>query len=259
MPLTSPDFAWPAKGKPYSRVITEIKDWADRGILVPHEMFRWYHGHIKEILGKLDGTEEWRTALFCSWVETYYLDMVHHHHEAEENIYNPGIIAKGGQLPDKIKTDHAELLASVDKIKEYLVKMKSGDKSAIPELKSFFIKVIDSMENHLAEEEQIYPSACRGCMTQEEETAIVTKIVQGLGLDGNKKMLPPILYVMCIWDGEEQMQKWFEAGPPPPIRMMTQKCWLSDFYDNNLSVIEGLKGSVEFTPKTPQCGLCVVQ
>ena len=49
------------------------------------------------------------------------------------------------------------------------------------------------MFEHLAEEEQIVPTILRENFTQNEEKKIVEKIIQSLGLSGNKMALPWII------------------------------------------------------------------
>ena len=51
------------------------------------------------------------------------------------------------------------------------------------------------MCDHLAEEEKFIPGALREHFTEEEEGEIVQKIIQSLGLSGNKLALPWILEV----------------------------------------------------------------
>lgn len=252
-------FPWPPKDAPSSRVIKNPAQWQDAGILVPHECFRWYDKHILQILDKLNHEDQWRTALFAKWVQRYYLDAIHHHHGSEEKIYNPGIEKAGGQLPAKITSDHSELLRYINDITTSCKTLEQGpNKEVLEKMKSTFKEFIHKMEDHLAEEEDVYPRVLRECgMKEHEEGQMVETIIQSLGLDGNKVMLPPILYVMCIWRGEDEMQK-FGMNIPGPIRALTQNCWLDDFKKNNLDVISGLLGPDFFTPETPSCG-CSIQ
>lgn len=256
--FTSDLFKWPEKKGTSSTVILEPKDWQDEGILVPHEPFRWYHQNILEIVKSMQIGQGWKIKLFKTWFSKYYMEAIHHHHEAEEEIYNPGITAKGGVLPPSITTDHKTIMADIATIQSYLVKLESNEQ-LIPEFVSFMEKFIINIEAHFADEENKYPEVLRACgMTQAEEKKIVDTILQGLGLEGNKVFLPPVLYVMCIWKGEAGMQE-FAKAVPPPIQMLCQNCWLPDFYHQNLRVIEALKGDVAYEATSPSCGLCVLQ
>lgn len=258
MALFSSDlFKWPPKVGPSSSVIRDPKEWQDDSILIPHECFRWYHTQIRIMLPKLRMGEAWRIKLFKEWITVYYMDSVHHHHDTEENIYNPAITNKGGKLGPRIVSDHKKILDNIHKIQSYLEQLQSKP-DIISECCSFIETFLDEVEDHLAEEEQAYPAALRSCgMTQAEDAQVVDQIIQSLGLSGNKVMLPPILYVMCMWKGEAQMQE-FGKAIPPPIRLLSNQCWFSDFYHNNLCVIEALKGDNQFTPRSPECSLCSI-
>lgn len=261
MPLKSADFAWPRQQGPSSRVIKGLGAWQDEGILVPHEAFRWIHQNIKKMMERVDGKEEWRTFLFCNYLEVRYLDSIHHHHDAEEKTYNPAITKAGGKLTENLSVGHKDILAGIVKAKDMIGRVRAGDLQALSELKAYLLTLITDVEEHLAEEEVMYPKALRESgMTKEQEVVVINEIVAGLGLEGNKILLPPILYCMCMWAGEDYMQNWFMENPPPPIRMLVDKCWLNDFHVNHLQVVEAVCNSdAEYTPETPQCGLCVVQ
>lgn len=258
------EFAWPSFVGPSSRVIEAPADWCDEGLLIPHEAIRWWNKQILAILDSFDPIAEpetaWKTAVFFNWYENYYYVCIHHHHAAEEAIYTPGIEAKYKKpIGGNIKDDHEELLMNLDKSKAYRSKIAAGDSGALSEFKAFMKKdVIEFMEAHLAEEEVNYPVALRSSMTEEEEGALVGEIIQGLGLDGNKRFLTAIVYAMCMWKGEKAAMNWLSTATPPPIQLAFHKCWINDFYENQLRVLEALQQPTEFVPKTPECALCTV-
>jgi len=257
-------FDWPAKVGPTSKVIKDPQNWRDEGILVPHEAIRWWNQNILDILQTFDPigqpTTKWKTKVFFDWYDNYYFVCIHHHHDAEENIYNPGIEAKLGRPVDgNIKSDHDILLTRLDQVKTYRARIEGGNAAALKEFKEFMKGLIEFMNSHLEEEERNYPTALKESgLTPEEEGAIVGQIIQGLGLDGNKKFLPPIAYCMSMWKGVDGMNEWLSTKVPPPIQLMFHKCWISDFYENQLRVLEALKQPEEFTPKTPECALCTL-
>merc|ERR1712232_481175 len=117
--------------------------------------------------------------------------------------------------------------------------------------KIFFWSLVEFMEQHLAKEEADYVWELRAVMTDGQ-------IIQGLGLEGNKKFLPAIVYAMCMWKGEEKTMEWLATNVPPPIQMLFKKCWIHDFYENQLRVLEALTKDEEFTPATPSCDVCTL-
>lgn len=223
---------------------------------------------------------KWKINVFFDWYDNYYKVCIHHHHHAEEEIYNPGIAAKIAEAKAKsgfkegfdkktkknaqqsvgasIKADHERLIADLEKISTYRQPILAGNAKACQEFKDLASSYITFMEEHLAEEEEEYPRLLRESeMTAAQEQELIDKIIQGLGLDGNKKFLPPLIYAMCMWDGEDNAMK-FIGNIPPPLQLAFHKCWVHDFNENQLKVWEALKQSEEFMPKSPECGLCTV-
>jgi len=266
MPLLPvPDtFTWPAQRGTLSKNIKAPKTWQEEGILYPHEMFRWHFSQIREIFKCSDAdTEIWKVKLFSKWIARMVLDTIHHHHESEEKLYNPLILSKGGKLTSSIEGDHTALMEGIDQAKSILAKIDGGEGvlEAYKEFKVFFESWMVTCEAHFDEEEIQYPEQLKATnITQEEEQAVVGQIIQSMGLDGNKVMLPAICYATCLWGGEAKMQEFF-LQVPPPIQFLCQKCWLDDFWVNNLSVITALKtpGIEEYIPETPSCGICSIQ
>lgn len=196
--------------------------------------------------------------LFGNWFSSYYCDNLHHHHDAEEGIYNPRIRAKGGNFTESLAADHKTIFSDLAKMKEHF-RMVSTDMNLLPELCQFIRDYIARVEEHLSDEEVQYPQALRSSgMTQEEEKAIVQDILKGLGLAGTKKILPPILYVMCMWKGEHAMQEFYKQEVPAPLRVLCKGFWLADFYHNNLTLLRGLQGEERYVPHQRSCG-CSIQ
>lgn len=261
------NFNWPAYSGPSSKVIRAPSDWCDFGLLVPHECIRWWDRELLAIVSVYDPVKNpqsaWKTKLLFDFLDNYYIPCVRHHHSAEENIYNPGIEKKmGGPIPGNIKSAHEDLIARLDKLSSFRASIGdgrgAGSAAGLAEFKSSIINMIQSMETHLAEEETVYPGVLRQNLTEQEEQALVGQIIQGLGLDGNKKFLPPIVYAMCMWKGEQGAMEWLATATPPPIQFAFKKCWVNDFYENQLCVLDGLKGDEPITPQTPVCNACHV-
>lgn len=267
--VSNAPFAWPQFKGPTSKVLKEKpSEWQDAGILVPHETIRWWDSEMMEAVNAFDPIAyphtAWKTKVLFNYLENYYVPCIHHHHDAEEKVYNPAILdkvlQKGKQDPfPKIKTDHAQLLQLLGMIPGFRKEIEAGKKEAVAEFKKHMAGLVKFMEEHLGEEEIMYPKALRDSeMTEQEEIAVVQKIIEGLGLDGNKRFLPAILYAMCMWQGEAEMQKWAGQALPPPIRLLLNKCWLEDFYQNQLRPLQALKRDEHFEQELPSCGCAVM-
>jgi hypothetical protein len=220
------------------------------------------HCCIRQILTKFDPFEpgqDWKVPVFFNWLERYYILVIHRHYDAETQIYNPAIVQRGGQLPTKITSDHnKDIIEGLDAISKFRFRIEACDQSALSPFKGHLLNLLDDIEDNLAEEETIYPQALRSSsMTEAEEGDVVHQIIQSLGLEGNKVMLPPIVYAMHIWAGAEKTEAFVNALPAP-IRFAFRQCWLADFQANNLAVIAALQGTEPFSATAPACALCTV-
>jgi len=263
-------FEWPNPGqpKPTSVVVTAPKTWKDEALLVPHECIRWWNGQLSQVMAEFDPvarpTSAWKTKVLFDFLERYYVACIKMHHHSEEEIYNPAIVekckSKGVADPfAKIKTDHEKLIEQLNRLLSFRQPIEDGDQKAVDDMKVATKELVTFMEEHLAEEERDYPKIFDACgMTQDEEIALVNKILEKMGLDGNKRFLPPILYAMALWKGKEGMLEWYNLAVPPPIRMLNNNCWLNDFHENQLKVLEALKKEEEYEPQAPSCGVCAV-
>lgn len=259
-------FEWPAYSGPTSTASNLMKDpatfdWCDRGLLIPHEVIRWYHREMRTMLKTFDpDTEgkEWMTDLFFDFWDDYYYQNIHHHHESEENIYNPGLQkaleAKGLAWEGAwITPDHSKLMGMMDEIGTYREKINSGEAGAVAGFKTLLSDYMAGMEAHISQEEAFFPDVLRKGMTEEEEAVLVDQIIQSLGLEGNKKMLPVLFYAMCRWWGAEGVTK-FASAIPPPIKWLCGSFWVNDFCENQLTVLEALQTGVP--PERKKSAFC---
>jgi len=200
---------------------------------------------------------EWKTGVLFKFIKDYYGDCVHHHHDSEEQIYNPwleGIIKR--PVDTSIKPEHKELMAMLGGIGAYKDKILQAPieerAKHVKAFKSTMNELFKLLDVHFECEEKSYPKALHEAkVTQEEEGAKVGEILQSIGLSGNKKFLPAVLYSMCEWKGQQAAFDFF-ANLPMPIQWMCKMSWINDFYHNQLMVLEALKTD---TPP-PQIASC---
>lgn len=256
-------FQWPAFLGPSSEVITEVRDWADASILIPHEMIRWYHDQIRRVLENFKPHEvgnEWMTDAFFDWLEKYFIPNIHHHHDAEEQIYNPAIQAateaKGLTWQGAFITpQHGDLLKTLEGFAPFREKIKRGDSGAVEEFKKYMQDYIATMNDHLKQEEQFFPEALRASMTEEDETKVVSTILSSLSLNDLKGMLPAILYAMCKWGGVDVVSQ-FLNNMPSAVKILLKHWFESDFYYNQYAVLHGLIDGVKPVSKSGGCCRC---
>jgi iron-sulfur cluster repair protein YtfE (RIC family) len=177
---------------------------------------------------------------FYKLLEGYFFVCLEHHHHAEEELYNPMIEAKGAKLPEKITADHDEIIQYIAEIRGLRSAVEAGDEAALAKLKTTFHAFMADTEDHLAEEEEIYPQLLKDYVTQEEERACVDKIIQSLGLGGNMAFLPVIVHAMTLWKGEAGAAGFVDTLPPP-IKVLFRNFWQPDFERNQLGVLRALE------------------
>ena len=149
---------------------------------------------------------------FHKWYDNYFYNFVHH--QIEEEIYFPFLKTKA-IMPDKVVNDHTSLIKLLDEINEKVQELKNN------------------MFEHLAEEEQIVPTILRENFTQNEEKEIVGKIIQSLGLSGNKMTLPWIIDSMKLWCSQDKIDDLYNSLPIF-IKLLYNCNWITDYKKNNI-------------------------
>lgn len=214
-----------------SIVISNPKDWADESILLPHELIRNAILKMETTLlsDNIDNTD-WKLDYFHKWYNDYFYNFVKHHHNIEEEIYFPFLKTKA-DIPEKVVADHTELINQLDEIKDIY---------DFDILKEKINKLKTSMFEHLAEEEQFIPEILRNNFTEDEEKEIVNKIIQSLGLKGNKMALPWIIDVMKLWSSKKKIKDLYN-NLPCCIKIMYNCDWIYDYKKYNIGLLEAIK------------------
>lgn len=141
--------------KTTSEIISTPKDWADRSILIPHEVIRHATKTLlkffdadadenpHEIKIESNETENINTQKFKKikeWYEKNFYPFISHHHKIEEEIYFPFLATKC-EIPKKLQNDHDHLMKQLDKIK---------NSTDFAEMKKHSHQLSEDMLRHLA-------------------------------------------------------------------------------------------------------------
>lgn len=238
-------------------------DWADLGLLIPHEAIRRQMAMMVQSVGAMPDipadNELWKVTLFAKWFCDYFFISIEEHHEAEEKIYFPWLKTKTVYPEEKFNKDHEELVADMTVMKkacEAISQKKGKDCSEeIALLKSMSPTFETDMRAHLKEEEESLPGLIRDNATQEEEGAIVDKIIQGGGLAMAKKFLPAIILAMQDWATPEYYEV-FCGKIPPPIRHLAFTYYVPDF--ENVVMVMRDAPTLDKKPKLKKVGCCKI-
>jgi len=233
-------------------VLPHPEGWQEEGILFPHEGIRFLMEELCSAVRTMDPKLDWKWNNLSTWYQDYFYDVVHHHHDTEELIYLPWMQTRVA-IPEKISTDHPELMRVMDELRDLL---KSGALRPVNERAEFLAQLrekvdafVEDMQEHLAEEEEAIPRLLKEAgFVQEEEGAVVGQIIQSLGLDGNKKSLPLMLHGLERWAGEEKVEAFVAEKLPLPIRFLYRQFWTVDFQQRHLGLIASLPEDVDVNP-----------
>ena len=166
---------------------------------------------------------------------------VHHHHKAEEDIYFPWISTKA-ELPEKLTKDHTELLAAMENLKKSLSRFKSKNITATDDLNQINMDLqtlIEDMEMHLTEEEELVPDLLRMHFTEDEHTAQISRIAKSLGFRGNASFLPLITHALRQTGGfGPTTVETFNKNLPLPVRLLNKYWFTRQMKNKNLLVLE---------------------
>ncbi|KAL7524257.1 hypothetical protein ACHAXR_001858, partial [Thalassiosira sp. AJA248-18] len=160
------------------------KDWADMGLLIPHEAIRRQMSMMVQSANAMPDSpannELWKATLFAKWYCDYFFVAVEEHHDAEEKIYFPWIKSKAEYPEKEFSKGHHDLMAAMRDMKEACTTIcQKGGKECNKEialLKNMVPIFEKDMCAHLKEEEETIPGLLRDNFTREEEGAIVEQI-----------------------------------------------------------------------------------
>jgi len=209
--------------------------WWDAAMEIPHEGLRRMFLGLHQ--AKIDSLE--KAAAFQEAYELFRYILTHHH-DMEEAVVFPALVAKGATLPQNFYDDHEELHHLLDKVKGLSVACVS-DLSVAGELKSAVDELVDLLSNHFREEEDEMSNLLKTYMTFEEHEALTQKIAMSLGIVGSKRFLPLIVYAMRMAGGSygRLTVEAFLGNLPPPLQEAFPE-WYAEFERENLNVILSL-------------------
>eukprot|EP00339_Tiarina_fusa_P002570 CAMPEP_0117002788 /NCGR_PEP_ID=MMETSP0472-20121206/4331_1 /TAXON_ID=693140 ORGANISM="Tiarina fusus, Strain LIS" /NCGR_SAMPLE_ID=MMETSP0472 /ASSEMBLY_ACC=CAM_ASM_000603 /LENGTH=297 /DNA_ID=CAMNT_0004703233 /DNA_START=73 /DNA_END=967 /DNA_ORIENTATION=+ len=214
------------------------KDWADVGLLIPHETIRHQQHHMLKSVGRLaelvdqKTLQPWQVLYFCEWYVDIFEPFIHHHHESEERLYFPWLQTKA-EIPDKrFSKSHEDLLDLLTKIGDIcgkvIQKKGVGCENEVGELRAAILIYVPEMNSHLAEEERDIPDLARKHFTEAEETAIVEKILQSYSLGDTRNTIPFLVADMRVWASPEYVEG-FIGNMPGPLQGLLKDYWIPDF------------------------------
>eukprot|EP00284_Hemiselmis_tepida_P017540 CAMPEP_0174923928 /NCGR_PEP_ID=MMETSP1355-20121228/6913_1 /TAXON_ID=464990 /ORGANISM="Hemiselmis tepida, Strain CCMP443" /LENGTH=316 /DNA_ID=CAMNT_0016169669 /DNA_START=23 /DNA_END=969 /DNA_ORIENTATION=- len=238
----------------------EMGEWYNCVYLIPHEPIRQWCLDMETYVVNNDSFDAvaypWKMDNFFRFYNEYFYDVVHHHHDTEENLVNPWFSSKGINTPNKLEADHVVLMKYLDGVKDFERQYRTMTSPTAPvvagkataervreltlSLKRHLADMCKAMGPHLAEEEQYYPSQMRDKVSQAEWDAFEPRIIKKLGLKGAEQGLPHIVACMQRWN--PAMVGPFIEKLPGPIRYLFNTRWQPKYHNYCRPLLEGLTG-----------------
>jgi len=236
------------------------KDWCDVSLLLPHEGVRYELYAMRDAVAamKVDtpDSEGWRLANFATWYVDVFYNAIHAHHDAEEEIYFPWINTRA-KLPEKLATDHVGLMKLMDEIqgacKKMIEKKGKGCSEEVKIVQEKTGSLVETMVEHLKEEETMVPPALREHFKEEEEKELIQKILQKEGLAMCRSFLPSIMVAMNDW-AKPEFKKEFLSTMPGPILHLYTKYYEPDYFTYVVPMRDAPK--LEKQPALTKVGCC---
>jgi hemerythrin-like domain-containing protein len=247
-------------GNPYSKTTF---DWAQRSLMVPHTVIRLYTEKFVEGLeGVVKMQDQGRVVPFAvadslvEWFVHYYYYFVEQHDSIQSNIFVPWLDSRlldnNDRIPTRFAVQHHRLCTKLEKLKDSMGSFRDGCLSGSvaaqqqSEILSQLFRDVKAyaldLGEHLDEKEQVVVPLIRAAVTEEEMSTKLAEIVQGLGLEGAKIMVPWILESLQHYDTtprKEHANSYYYTIPAF-LRFMNWVSWSSAHITNNKAVIEAL-------------------
>lgn len=232
----------------------EKLEWYHKAMMFPHEPIRNDLRQMFEIITvqNIPLSQSWKIPVFYDWYNKYFYPIVHHHHDAEEDIFFPWIRQRTA-LPQRLTEDHQDLIKRLDAIKDKRNKFEEQSDEAkwtqaIEELNKDLSELQSHMVEHLDAEEESTTPLLKEHFTEKEYELIVEEIVKSLG-DGATIMLPWIIDRISYWGGDEEANAFINSLPLPP-RLLYNFSWRRTFEKENRGTLSALRSDSTEDPRS---------
>jgi hemerythrin-like domain-containing protein len=246
-------------------------EWYDTTLLIPHEGIRHAALALLQGIRKISPVlnDIWKLKNWIRFWKIAFQPFVHEHHDNEELIFFPAFIdrAKDEVPKDRMAKDHKQLIELMNQIDSdieefekkfignYFGNTESTEfKEILGKIETHLVNLSDHMNEHLAEEEKIFPPIMQKYSTEAEIQAVIQRIV---------KRSHPIDIVfgliaepIPLWSTPEVYQKFLHELPFV-VRKIALKIWIPRYQKFKRETLGSLDFDVE--PSLPKHSTCSIQ
>jgi hypothetical protein len=216
-----------------STVILNPQDWADMSFLIPHEAIRTMQNNMAAALKhiKPQKSDAWKLKRWFQFYEEVFFVFIHHHHTSEDEMVLPVILERSGEDHKDLTDDHHKLIGSMKLIESIAKEFKKNHANyheqdivqVLAVLNSDFPALKEQMEEHLAEEERIFPAFLRKHYSEAEMKVLEGKILQSIG-DHLNVVWGAVIEPMKVWTTPDELN-WFLNGIPWVPKQLAYYAW----------------------------------
>jgi iron-sulfur cluster repair protein YtfE (RIC family) len=249
-----------------STVILDPQDWADMSFLIPHEAIRTMQNNMDVALKliKPQKTDVWKLKRWFQYYEDVFYVFIHHHHTTEDELVLPVILDKSGQDLKNLSDDHHKLVGALKQIENAGKEFKRnhanlGEQDIIELHKMLSTEFSDlkaKMEEHLAEEERIFPVFLRTHYSEAETKILEEKIIRAIG-DHMKNLWGAVSESIRVWATPEQLE-YFLNGIPWVPRQLAYHIWQPHYRWIMQNTLESITAGHDEEPPLVASKECVI-
>ena len=227
-----------------SSVITEYNDWADEIYLIPHELIRRGLEKMVEVTQNkyFQPVKKWKVEVFFKWYNKYFYKFICEHHCYEDHILFPWIKTRC-KISDNFNIDHMKLMKFMDEINKckegFFTDNQEELNKAGYKLNEIIIILKKYIEDHLENEEILFPELFRVHFTKQETDSKIHILLKKIGLEGSRMTLPWIIDCMNEWNGPEKTNE-FLSKLPKLIQFLNWIWWTRNYKKYNCKLINSI-------------------
>lgn len=190
---------------PDKRILWKMSE-SETGWVIAHNAIREEIKSMKNALDKLIlPLKKWQIECIQKWWDGHYIHIIEHHKNEDEQL-NPFIKSRVN-YPDKLETDHIELVELLNSISIDINNLKEND--SLEGLKSKWENYESKMLPHLQEEEDIGLPLLMAYFTPKEVNQVTEKFLK----DADKRALGSFVH----WMGSKKECLKFQKNEGIPV------------------------------------------
>jgi hypothetical protein len=214
----------------------------EESILLPHNGIRFLMDELLDAVRNMDPKVNWKWENLGIWYQEYFVSVVQNHQDTLRNIYLPWIQAKV-KVPSNLTDDHV-MRQVLHEISELIKAGRQANPSQKSRIQTHLCEVVEemveSMHDHLAEQEEIIPRLIHEAgFTQAEQADVTLKIMQSLDHSSSKVVLPTLVHALKRSAGLEKAAA-FEQSLPVQTRFLCTYFWVPDFQTRHQGLIQSV-------------------